>query len=84
MPDFPQRRGSLNSPVTWREFQQLLDILKDVLNPAGGTSTAKTTLLPTMTTAQRDALTAANGMIIYNTTTGKFQGYEAGAWTNLI
>ena len=36
------------------------------------------------TTAERDALTAVNGMIIYNSTTNKFQGYENGAWANLI
>ena len=48
------------------------------------TSTTGALLLPRMTTAQRNALTAINGMLIYNTTTAKFQGYEAGAWTNLI
>ena len=37
-----------------------------------------------MTTAQRNALTAANGMVIYNTTLNKFQGYENGAWASLI
>lgn len=47
-------------------------------------STTGALLLSRMTTAQRDALTPVNGMIIYNTTTAKFQGYEAGAWTNLI
>ena len=36
------------------------------------------------TNAQRNALTAANGMIIYNSETNKFQGYEGGAWVNLI
>ena len=41
-------------------------------------------LLGSMTTTQRAALTAANGMIIYNTTDNKFQGYENGAWSNLI
>lgn len=41
-------------------------------------------LLGNMTTTERDALTAANGMIIYNTTDNKFQGYENGAWVNLI
>ena len=41
-------------------------------------------LLGNMTTTERDALTAANGMIIYNTTDNKFQGYENGAWANLI
>lgn len=37
-----------------------------------------------LTTVQRDALTAANGMVIYNSTDNKFQGYEAGAWINLV
>jgi hypothetical protein len=37
-----------------------------------------------LTTTQRNALTGANGMIIYNTTDNKFQGYENGAWANLI
>ena len=37
-----------------------------------------------LTTGERDALTAENGMIIYNTTTNKFQGYENGSWANLI
>lgn len=37
-----------------------------------------------LTTTQRNALTAANGMVIYNSTDNKFQGYENGAWVNLI
>ena len=41
-------------------------------------------LLGNMDTTARDALTPANGMIIYNTTDNKFQGYENGAWANLI
>lgn len=40
--------------------------------------------VPTLTTTERDALTAANGMLIYNTSTNKFQGYENGSWSNLI
>jgi len=39
--------------------------------------------LPQLTTTQRNALTAANGMLIYNTTASKLQGYEGGAWVNL-
>ena len=35
------------------------------------------------TTAERDALTAANGMVLYNTTANKFQGYQNGGWINL-
>ena len=37
-----------------------------------------------VTTTQRNALTAANGDLIYNTTDNKFQGYENGSWVNLI
>jgi hypothetical protein len=37
-----------------------------------------------MTTTERNALTAANGMIIYNTTDNKFQGYENGSWADFI
>ena len=36
------------------------------------------------TTTQRNALTAANGMVVYNSTDNKFQGYENGSWANLI
>jgi len=40
-------------------------------------------MLPSYTTAQRDALTAVNGMIIYNSTTNAINGYENGAWVDL-
>lgn len=41
--------------------------------------------VPRLTTAQRDALqNVINGQLIYNTTANKFQGYENGAWANLI
>ena len=41
-------------------------------------------LLGSMTTTQRNALTAANGMLVYNTTTNKFEGYENGSWVSLV
>lgn len=36
-----------------------------------------------LTTTQRDALTAANGMVVYNTINTRFEKYEAGAWVEL-
>ena len=45
---------------------------------------ASEVLLGRMAQTAINALTAANGMIVYNTTTNKFQGYEGGAWSNLI
>ena len=39
--------------------------------------------LASYTSTQRDALTAANGDLIYNTTTNKFQGYANNAWVDL-
>jgi hypothetical protein len=40
-------------------------------------------LFPRLTTTQRDALTATAGMVIFNTTTSKFQGYEGSTWVDL-
>lgn len=36
-----------------------------------------------LTTAERDAISAADGMVIYNRTTDKFQGRAGGAWVDL-
>lgn len=69
------------------------DMLAAYLPLAGGTMTGQLNFSGTthaglkvlsLTTAQRDALTPANGMIIYNSTDGEFQGYEAGAWATVI
>lgn len=38
-------------------------------------------LVPRLTTTERNALTAVNGMIIYNTTDNQMQGRINGAWT---
>lgn len=35
------------------------------------------------TTVERDLLIAANGMVIYNSTANRFQGYQNNAWINL-
>ena len=36
-----------------------------------------------LTTTERNNLTALNGMVIYNTTNNKFEGYQNGAWINI-
>jgi len=52
--------------------------------PAAKLDVSGEVLLGRLTTTQRDALTAVNGMILYNSTDNKFQGYEDGSWVNLI
>ena len=37
-------------------------------------------LSPRLTTTQRDSLTAISGMVIFNTTTNKHQGYNGASW----
>lgn len=47
------------------------------------TSTTGALLLTRMTTTQRDALTAVNGMLIYNSTLNRIEAYENGSWVDL-
>ena len=49
----------------------------------GVTATTGTVRLANLTTTERNALTAANGDMVYNITDSKLQGYQAGAWINL-
>jgi hypothetical protein len=52
-------------------------------SPQGALDVSSTTgalIVPRMTEAERDALTAVNGMIIYNTTANQFNFYENDAW----
>jgi hypothetical protein len=46
-------------------------------------STTRVPKLPVLTTTERDALTATDGMIIMNSTTATIQGYFGAAWNNL-
>ncbi len=45
-------------------------------------STSKALIVPRMTTTQRNLMTAVRGMIIYNTTTDRYNGYN-GSWKDL-
>lgn len=46
-------------------------------------STTKAFVVSRMTSAQESALTAINGMLLYNTDTDKLRLYAAGAWVDL-
>jgi len=53
------------------------------ITPQGALDVSSTTgafIVPRMTTTERDALTAVNGMIVYNTSDNQFNFYENGAW----
>lgn len=65
--------GSLSAPTTPNAFG-LIDMQ----------STTKTLILPRMTTTQKNAMTPVNGMLVYDSTLNKFQGYENSAWVSLI
>lgn len=74
----------------WNYFQDFATAINSKVDTAGdtmsgllqfsGTST-EGLRLKSLTTPQRDALTASNGAIIYNTTTGEFNVYQGGAWS---
>jgi hypothetical protein len=55
-----------------------------IINGVDGSITAPTFVqFGSLTSGERDALAAANGMVIYNTTNNKFEGYQNGGWINL-
>ncbi len=64
------RVGSAGAPVT----SAALDV----------STTTGALVVPRMTTTQKNALTATNGMIVYDTTLNKFSGYENGAWVSFV
>lgn len=49
----------------------------------GNVAVASPFVLTSLTTTERDALTAVNGMMIYNTTSNQIEAYENGAWVSL-
>lgn len=63
----------------WSDFMAtFIESLREYLSQNG-------VFVPRLTTDQRNALqNVINGQLIYNTTLNKFQGYENGAWVNLV
>tara|TARA_B100000949_G_scaffold89894_1_gene80297 strand:+ start:1999 stop:2262 length:264 start_codon:yes stop_codon:yes gene_type:complete len=58
----------------------------DISAEAGNITTITITgglVLPRLTTDQRNNISVVDGMVIYNTTTNKFQGIANGVWVNL-
>jgi hypothetical protein len=82
--DFP-----VYDPVIKQGKSQLSDLWVGVFSTFYQTLisylTSSGIIAPELTTLQRNALLSPkNGQIIYNTTLNKFQGFENGAWVNLV
>lgn len=61
------------------------DFMATFIQTLSGYLSQNGVFVPKITTAQRDAMqNVDDGQMIYNTTLGKFQGREAGAWVNFV
>jgi hypothetical protein len=78
---------ALNNVATRRELKTLMALIEaqvSSLQDVIGTVDATGALYPPRyTTTERDAETFTQGAMIYNTTLGKFQGYDGSSWSNL-
>jgi len=80
-------RTSLDVPVASINHNTLGGVVPAAANvPDGHISSAMPIAFPSLTTAERNAITPVNGMMFYNETTAQFEKYQAGAWiaTTLI
>lgn len=83
--------GLFSGTVTAAAFKGsfVADDSSIIVDGVSGAVTAPTVTASTfvqfgaITTSQRSALSPANGMVIYNSTDNRFQGYQNGSWINL-
>jgi hypothetical protein len=73
----PSFQGDLTGSVLMDDSTVLIDQLSGTITSNGFVQ------FGSYTTAERDAITATNGMVIYNSSTDKFQGYAAATWVDL-
>jgi len=71
--------------LTWGEEQLGIGtfVPEATLDVRGDTVIQGFTQFGSFTTTERDSIGAQNGMVIYNTTDNRFQGYQNNAWINL-
>ena len=79
----PSKIVTMLSSATDIKFGVGTDAPAERLDVVGNAMVSGFMQFGSMTAVERDALTATNGMVIYNSDADKFQGYAGGAWVDL-
>ena len=74
--------GNLYGSVIGDDSSTIVDSTTSSIN-ASSVNATSFVQFGSLTTAERNALSAVNGMVIYNTTNNKFEGYQNGSWIYL-
>ena len=72
--------GQQNQATSFGQLGRFGYVESNIVKSQGATGYVQ---VNSLTTTERNALTAVNGMVIYNETDSKLQAYVGGAWTNL-
>ena len=77
--------NAANKFFVWRDYKLGIGLTTptEALDVNGSAKMSGFVQFGSLTSTERNALTAANGMVIYNTTNNKFEGYQNGGWINL-
>ena len=87
------RAASIGIPRTWSVGELLTaanmntyvrEIQKDLRGDNGPVEFLNAIVPESLTTAERNALTQMNGMMLYNSTAGSLQFFEQGGWTTRV